>query len=67
MRPSTTRPIGRHLEQAHQLLGEIGPLDASGKGLGERAAHRLSDAGRRALERDDAPVAADLLGRAIDA
>ena len=58
--------IGWHLEQAHQLLRELGPLDAAGRVLGERAARHLSAAGRRALARDDLPVAADLLGRAID-
>ena len=57
--------IGWHLEQAHQLLRELGPLDAAGRVLGERAAQHLAAAGRRALARDDLPVAADLLGRAI--
>src|SRR6185369_7056530 len=32
--------IGRHLEQAHQLLHELGPLDQRGRTLGERAARR---------------------------
>ncbi|MFN2426687.1 MAG: AAA family ATPase, partial [Candidatus Binatia bacterium] len=58
--------IGRHLEQAHQLLRELGQFDAAAQRLGERAAARLSAAGRRALARDDLTVAADLLGRAID-
>ena len=58
--------IGWHLEQAHQLLHELGPLDAAGRALGERAARHLAAAGRRALARDDLPVAADLLGRAVD-
>ncbi|MBI3781909.1 MAG: nuclear transport factor 2 family protein [Deltaproteobacteria bacterium] len=58
--------IGWHLEQAHQLLGELGPLDAAGRALGERAAQHLAAAGRRALARDDLPVAANLLGRAVD-
>jgi class 3 adenylate cyclase/ketosteroid isomerase-like protein len=57
--------IGWHLEQAHQHLRELGPLDAQGRTLGERAARRLGAAGRRALGRDDLPVAANLLGRAI--
>ncbi len=57
--------IGWHLEQAHQHLRELGPLDASGRALGERAARRLAAAGRRALARDDAPLAASLLGRAL--
>jgi class 3 adenylate cyclase/tetratricopeptide (TPR) repeat protein len=58
--------IGRHLEQAHQLLRELGPLDERGRTLGARAAIRLSTAGRRALAGDDVPLAANLLGRAID-
>jgi len=58
--------IGWHLEQAHQHRRELGPLDASGRALGERAASRLAAAGRRALARDDAPVAAGLLGRALE-
>jgi class 3 adenylate cyclase/tetratricopeptide (TPR) repeat protein len=58
--------IGWHLEQAHQHLRELGPVDAQGRALGERAAGYLAAAGRRALARDDLPVAADLLGRAID-
>ncbi len=57
--------IGRHLEQAHQHLSELGPLDAAGRRLGERAAQRLAAAGRRALAGDDLPLAANLLGRAI--
>jgi len=57
--------VGWHLEQAHQHLRELGPLDAHAKALGERAATRLAAAGRRALARDDVPLAAGLLGRAI--
>jgi class 3 adenylate cyclase/tetratricopeptide (TPR) repeat protein len=58
--------IGWHLEQAHQHLSELGPLDGKGRSLGKRAAGRLAAAGRRALARDDVPLAASLLGRAID-
>ena len=58
--------IGWHLEQAHQHLRELGPLDEAGRALGERAARHLGAAGRRALARDDVPLAAGLLGRAID-
>ncbi len=58
--------IGRHLEEAHRLLGELGPLDDAGRRLGERAAARLAAAGRRALEGDDIPLAASLLGRALE-
>ena len=58
--------IGWHLEQAHQHLRELGPLDAKGRALGERAARYLAAAGRRALARDDLRPAASLLGRALD-
>jgi len=58
--------IGWHLEQAHQHLRELGPVDADGKALGERAARHLAAAGQRALARDDLPLAASLLGRAVD-
>ena len=58
--------IGWHLEQAHQHLRELGPLDANGRALGERAGRPLAAAGRRALARDDLEPAANLLGRALD-
>jgi class 3 adenylate cyclase/tetratricopeptide (TPR) repeat protein len=59
--------LGWHLEQAHRNLRELGPLDARGRTLGERAARHLGAAGRRALARDDLSLAAGLLGRALDA
>ena len=58
--------IGWHLEQAHQHLRELGPIDERGRAFGERAAHYLAAAGRRALGRDDLSLAASLLGRALD-
>jgi class 3 adenylate cyclase len=58
--------LGWHLEQAHQHLRELGPIDASGRAFGERAARYLAAAGRRALARDDLLPAANLLGRALD-
>ncbi len=58
--------IGWHLEQAHQCRRELGALDRDARSLGERAARHLGSAGRRALARDDLPLAAGLLGRAID-
>ncbi len=58
--------LGWHLEQAHQHLRELGPLDELGRTLGERAARYLGAAGRRALARDDLPVAANLLGRSLN-
>lgn len=63
--PEHDETVGRHLEQAHMLLGEIAPLDEQGRSLGERAARRLASAGRRALARDDLSMASDLLGRAV--
>ena len=63
--PEHDETVGRHLEQAHELLCELGQLDPKGRALGERAAVRLSTAGRRALVGDDVPLAANLLGRAI--
>ena len=58
--------IGWHLEQAHQHLRKLGPLDEHARALGERAARYLAAAGRRALARDDLLPAASLLGRAYD-
>jgi class 3 adenylate cyclase len=58
--------IGWHLEQAHQQLRELGPLDADGRALGERAGRHLAAAGRGALARDDLEPARSLLGRALD-
>ena len=49
--------LGWHLEQAHQHLRELGPLDERGRALGERAAQHLAAAGRRALARDDLALA----------
>ena len=56
--------LGYHLEQAHRLRIDLGPLDGHGLDLGRRAAGRLGAAGRRALERGDMPAAANLLRRA---
>jgi class 3 adenylate cyclase/ketosteroid isomerase-like protein len=58
--------IGWHLEQAHRHLCELGPIDDRGRTLGDRAARYLAAAGRRALGRDDLPLAASLLGRALE-
>jgi class 3 adenylate cyclase/tetratricopeptide (TPR) repeat protein len=56
--------LGYHLEQAHQYLSELGPLDDHGLELGRRGAARLSAAGRRAFARGDMGAAANLLRRA---
>jgi tetratricopeptide (TPR) repeat protein len=56
--------LGHHLEQAHGYRLELSPAGAAESALAERAAERLARAGRRALARDDAHAAANLLGRA---
>ena len=56
--------LGYHLEQAHRLLAELGPLDEHGRELGVRASERLAAAGRRAFARGDMPATASLLQRA---
>jgi predicted ATPase/class 3 adenylate cyclase len=56
--------LGYHLEQAYRYRLDLGPLDDEGRRIGEKAAERLSDAGRRALARGDVPAAANLLSRA---
>jgi predicted ATPase len=57
--------LGYHLEQAHQYRMELGLFDDETAVLGHRAAEHLAAAGRRALDRDDLPAAAGLLGRAL--
>ena len=56
--------LGYHLEQAHDYLAELGPLDDRGRALGKRGSARLGSAGRRAFGRGDMPAAANLLRRA---
>jgi predicted ATPase/class 3 adenylate cyclase len=56
--------LGYHLEQAHQYLSELGPLDDHGLELGSRGSARLAAAGRRAFARGDMGAAANLLRRA---
>jgi class 3 adenylate cyclase/tetratricopeptide (TPR) repeat protein len=57
--------LGWHLERAHRLLTELGPVDAHGRELAAAAARRLASAGRRATGRGDLPAAVNLLDRAI--
>jgi predicted ATPase/class 3 adenylate cyclase len=57
--------LGYHLEQAHQLLTELAPVDDHGRSLGERGARYLAAAGRRAFARPDMAAAANLLRRAV--
>ena len=56
--------VGYHLEQAHRLRTELGPLDEAGRRLAIEAGRELTAAGLRAQARMDAPAAANLLGRA---
>ena len=56
--------IGHHLEQARSFRIELGPAGPVEAALAERAADRLTRAGRRALIRGDASAASGLLGRA---
>lgn len=57
--------VGYHFEQAFRYREELHAVDGHARGLAGRAVERLSSAGRRALARDDASSAANLLGRAV--
>ncbi len=56
--------IGFHLEQAHRLRHEIGPVDDAYRDAAVRGGTHLGAAGRRALTRGDLPAAVGLLDRA---
>jgi tetratricopeptide (TPR) repeat protein len=56
--------LGYHLEQAYHYRTELGVIDAAAREVADRAASKLSSAGRRALARSDMPAAAGLLARA---
>ncbi|MGZ5293826.1 MAG: ATP-binding protein [Actinomycetota bacterium] len=58
--------LAYHLEQAHRLLSELGPLDESGHDLGLRAAARYAASARRASDRSDHRAAATLYRHAAD-
>ena len=62
--PELDEILGHHLEQAHAYRVGLAPAGLAETVLGARAAERLARAGRRALARDDAHAAANLLGRA---
>jgi tetratricopeptide (TPR) repeat protein len=55
---------GYHLEQAYRYRTELGPLDAEGRAIADRAAAKLANAGRRASSRGDMPASVSLLKRA---
>lgn len=60
------RPIlAYHLEQAARYRGELDSADPELPGLARRAADHLGQAGAAALDRGDAPSAANLLQRAL--
>ncbi len=58
--------LGYHLEQAYRYRTELGPIDAEGRAIAQRAVAKLGSAGRRAFARGDLPASASLLRRAID-
>ncbi len=63
--PEHDETIGWHLEQAHRsCASSVRSTRAATPRRARRA--RLAAAGRRALARDDVPLAASLLGRAIE-
>ncbi|HLN04743.1 MAG TPA: adenylate/guanylate cyclase domain-containing protein [Acidimicrobiales bacterium] len=56
--------VGYHLEQAYRYRRDLGPVDAASQAVAAAAAERLETAGRRALDREDASAAVNLLERA---
>jgi class 3 adenylate cyclase/tetratricopeptide (TPR) repeat protein len=56
--------LGFHLEQAHDLLSELGPTDERAAALARRAVRFLESAGSRAHDREDAAAAVNLFSRA---
>jgi class 3 adenylate cyclase/tetratricopeptide (TPR) repeat protein len=58
--------LAYHLEQAHRLLDELGPLDDAGHELGLRAAAHYAASARRASDRSDDRAAATLFRHAAD-
>jgi class 3 adenylate cyclase/tetratricopeptide (TPR) repeat protein len=57
--------IAYHLEQAHDTLQGLGPLDERGHALAHRAADLFGAAGRHAFAREDWHAAINLLRRAV--
>ena len=57
--------LGYHLEQAYRYRTELGVIDNEARAVGEQAAVKLGNAGRRALDRSDLSAATNLLGRAV--
>ena len=57
--------VGYHLEQSYRLRAELGPVDEAGRDDGRRAGTLLAESGIRAMGRNDAAAAANLLTRAV--
>jgi class 3 adenylate cyclase/tetratricopeptide (TPR) repeat protein len=58
--------LAYHLERAHRLLEELGPLDEAGRELGLRAARHYAGSARRASDRSDDRAAATLFRHVAD-
>ena len=58
--------LAYHLERAHRLLSELGPLAEAGRELGLRAAGHYGASARRASDRSDDRAAATLFRHAAD-
>ena len=58
--------LGYHLERAFRYRTELGVIDDEARGVAARAAVKLGNAGRRALDRSDLSAATNLLSRAVD-
>jgi tetratricopeptide (TPR) repeat protein len=58
--------LAYHLEWAHRLLEELGPLDEAGRELGLRAARHYAGSARRASDRSDDRAAATLFRHVAD-
>ena len=58
--------LAYHLERAHRLLSELGPLDEAGRELGLRSARHYAASARRASDRSDDRAAATLFRHAAD-
>ncbi len=58
--------LAYHLEQAHRLLSELGPLSDAGRELALRAAGHYTASARRASDRSDDRAAATLFRHAAD-
>jgi class 3 adenylate cyclase len=57
--------LGYHLEQAYRYRTEVGLVDDAARDVAWRAAEKLGNAGRRALDRSDLSAATNLLTRAV--